>query len=104
MEIRFNQRAFDAMAVGPDVRSACREVVEKGKAYAESISPVDSGEYRDSFEVREETIRFAGKPRATAVLENTAKHSAAVEWGNQATRGQKHRVLGRTLDALGEVT
>lgn len=107
-----NQAGFRELAVSAGVRRVLAEIAEKGKAYAEAISPYDvtpddEGHYRDSFEVREETVHWSGRwpgPRAAARLQNTAAYAAAVEYGYEgraaAPRVDAHRVLGRTLEWL----
>lgn len=101
-----NNAGFAAMAVGPEIRHALMEVGKKGKAFAESISPRDTGRYADSFELVEDTtLTFGRSPHAEVILRNTAPYAAAVEWSNgeHAAAGQGHRVLGRTAAALGHL-
>lgn len=65
-------------------------------AMALSISPVDSGEYIDSFEITSGVSSFGGKgTRVYARLTNTSGHAAAVEFG--LGRVPKYRVLGRSM-------
>lgn len=112
---RPNEAGFKAMAVGPEIRKALAEVCEKGKVYAESISPFDPApaseedpHYKDSFTVDAEvTIDWRGQypgPRAAGRLHNTSGHAAAVEYGYSGSSDEKgkspHRVLGRTLEYL----
>jgi len=104
VEVHLNSAGFAAMALGPEVRHVLMEVGKKGKAFAESISPRDTGEYASSFELVEgTTLTFGRTPHAEVLLRNTAPYAAAVEWGNgeHAAAGQGHRVLGRTAAALG---
>lgn len=115
-----NQAGLQALATGPEIAAATLAVAEIGKAYGESISPrsteeqrayfdrrygdADDGErYADSFEVRNELVVVRGRARVAARLENTAKHAAAVEFGNAAV-ARPHRVLGRVADHLSEGT
>lgn len=106
---RPNSAGFRAIANGPEVRRALAEVAGKGKAFAESVSQEfrDTGEYAQSFAVRETTVEWAGShpgPRAAVELANTAGHAAAVEYGYEGRSGEPstsaHRVLGRTLEFL----
>lgn len=99
---RPNQEGLRALANGPEVRAMLREIAEKAKAHAESIAPVDTGEYAGAFRIVETTVEIDGRPRAAARLENFAPHAAAVEWAN-AQDPTADRVLGRTLDALGRL-
>lgn len=95
---------FKELAVGDEIRSACREIADKAKGIAEALSQDFriTGDYADSFSVQETTIAWTGTypgPRAAAQLVNTSDHAAAVEWGN-AHDHKPHHVLGRTLAAL----
>jgi hypothetical protein len=73
-----------------DVQHVCVAAAERGKTYAESISPVRTGEYRRSFLV----VPVMAKDRSGAKLINTSGHATAVEW----ILG--FRVLGRTVDYI----
>lgn len=70
------------------IANAVESSAEQAMGHARSISPVVSGEYRDSFRVEE----LVERDRAIARLVNDADHAAAVEWG------QQRHVLGRTAD------
>lgn len=102
-----NFDGFRKMANGPEIRAVLAEVAEKAKTIAEGLSQDFriTGEYAESFVVGEETVVFPRGPRAAATLTNTAPYAAAVEWGYKGRAnepdGEAHRVLGRTLDALG---
>lgn len=94
----------------PEMVSVMREVAEKGKPFAESISPVgvppdDShpGNYRDSFEVTAQAHGGVHGDRAEAQLINTSEYAAALEWRNAAFPPYAHgyHVLKRTAEALG---
>jgi len=89
------------MAVGPEVRAIVLSVAEEARAAAEALSAdfAKTGHYAASFNVRSDTVTFAGHARAAGVLENTADYAAGVEWGN-ARDHKPHRVLGRVLDTL----
>ena len=100
-----NHAGFRAMAVSPEIEAAVLAIAEKGKAEAIALSAdfIKTGDYEKSFEVRPEITQlrtaFGTHDVATAVLENTSPHAAAVEWGN-AHDHRPHRVLGRVLDGL----
>lgn len=106
-----NGDGFKRMAAeSPQIKEALRLVAEKAKVYAEGIAThfIVTGDYLASFKVDTEVIAWTGQypgPRQTAVLQNTSGHAAAVEWGYKGRSGDEstsaHRVLGRTLDALG---
>lgn len=86
--------AFRRFMLSPEIQAAMVAVAEKGKVYAETISPVASGEYRRSFRVEPVAHAGAHGDRAGAKLYNDADHAAAVEWRDG------HRVLGRTVDHM----
>jgi hypothetical protein len=84
---------FARLATNPKLRAALLATAERGKVIAQSLAPVESGRYADSFEVRPDTVTFRRQPRAAAVLLNTAPYAAVVE--------TRHHVLARTRDWLG---
>jgi hypothetical protein len=87
--------AYRDMATGPELRSACTAVAEKGMAYAVSISPRSKKakeHYQDHFQVVEATVLWAGRPRAAARIENTVSWALLVE--------NTHHIFQRTLDYL----
>lgn len=77
-------------AVGDQMVAAAEAAIP----YAQSISPVETGEYRSSFVARPADVRVSGERRAGAVLENTSDHAVAVEFIDG-----KH-VLARTVDVI----
>lgn len=79
---------------GPEMQEMLRQVAEKGKAFAESIAPVDTGEYKSSFEVTSRSHGGVHGDRAEAQIVNTSPHAAHVEWQDN------YHVLARTADAL----
>jgi hypothetical protein len=84
-----------ALARSPEVGQAMVDAAESAIPYAQSISPVLTGEYRDSFAAFAVDVDVAGETRAGAVLTNTSSHAWAVEWG----QGAEH-VLARSVDAI----
>jgi len=98
-----SRRGWQAMANGPEAFHAVTDAAETAKAWCEADAQTfrETGEYAGSFEVVPSVlIDIGNRPRAAALLRNTSKHAAAVEWGNEQTNGNGHRVLGRMLDAL----
>lgn len=83
---------------------ALERIAQDGKRYAESISPVDTGEYASSWQVSRSEVEINDRSRVAAKLENTAGYAAAVEWGYAGRKGEPnrpaHRVLGRTLEHM----
>jgi hypothetical protein len=106
---RANYQGTGELMNGPEMQAMLRQVAEKGKAYAESISPVGQapydkhpGEYKESFEVTAQAHGGFHGDRAEAQIVNTSNHAAAVEWGNSAYPPWAHgyHVLARTASAL----
>jgi hypothetical protein len=104
VDFDMDRRGIAEIAVGPELKAAVHTVAEtEAKPYAISISPRSTRRhqhYMDSFSVKDTHTVITGMRRVAAWLFNNAPHAAAVEWGNQATNGEGHRVLGRTLDHL----
>lgn len=78
-------------AVGDQMVAAAEAAIP----YAQSISPVKTGDYRDSFVAVPIDVKVSGETRAGAALTNTSNHAWAVEWG----QGAEH-VLARSVDAI----
>lgn len=103
---RINNKGFNDIANGPEVKAALLAIAEKAKAKAEALSAefADTGNYSRSFEIREESVSDVGRSsRAAAILENTASYAAHVEAGHQDEQGREirgHHVLQRTLESL----
>lgn len=113
VRFKLDRDGIRKIALGPELRSACHDVVEsKALPYAIGISPVSdrrrAQHYIFSFQVHDvltgmlapENIGHPPMLRVGARLINTAPHAAAVEWGTAKNGGRGHRVLGRTLDYL----
>lgn len=98
MRYQPNHRDVAKLLVTGDMKDAVEGAARAGAAYAESISPHETGEYAASFEVSVGTETGPGGERATAYLANTADHAAAVEWGT-GNRAGSH-ILSRTGDAI----
>lgn len=85
----------DRKGVGQLARSAVmgkvvRNAAERGARYAQSIAPVDTGQYRASFRVDTDV----SGARMTATLANMAPYAVIVE----VHHGK--RVLGRAVDVI----
>lgn len=80
-----------------DLRDACRDAAEDIAGIARTIAPRDSGTYADSIEVVDDD----DVDRVGATVQATAAHSAAVEFGNTATRGRGQNVLARAAEISG---
>lgn len=97
---RPDKKGVASIAVSTPVQLAVHKVAGEGMVFAMSISPVETGEYLGAFELVNNRVRIAAMLRAGTMLMNTADHAAAVEWGNQATKGVGHGVLTKTLAYL----
>lgn len=78
----------------PEMQEAMRSAAEKGRAFAESVSPERTGEYRASFSVSARAHGGAHEDRAEATLVNNSPHAARVEWQDG------YHVLARTADFI----
>lgn len=108
-----NHQGFAEMAVGPEISEAVLDIANKAKAIAEGFSTtfVVSGDYIEKFEpyleIKELPAAGASPAHRAAcgILENFSEHAVGVEYGfrgrSDAPTGKAHRVLGRTLAALG---
>lgn len=99
-----SKAGFAAMMMSPKLLAICVAEAERGKAFAEIVSPRSNDgrgrPYADSFDVQPiTTTAFRGGPRVGAELSNDAPHAAAVEFGNAHVR-RPHRVIGRTAAFL----
>lgn len=81
-----NRAFIPTFARSPEVRDELTRRAEAGERFAQSISPVRTGEYRSSFRI--EVV--GGQVR----LVNTSDHAVYVE----TTNGD--RVLGRATDII----
>ena|SRR5688572_11422829 len=112
VEYRPPRKRFADVANGREIKRSLRQVAEGGKRFAESISPVDTGQYKSGtiqpggFEIRDtESGQLTGRGATGAIftaaveLIATAPHSVFVERGNG--RGFKgYHVMQRTLEHL----
>lgn len=88
------------LLLSPGMFDLVNAFADFGMRYAVSISPEDTGEYKDSFRVEEgHEITLVTRDghrsrRAAARIVNDAPHAPNVEWE------WGHAVLGRTIDAI----
>lgn len=76
------------------VQQVLRAAAEKGTAYAVSISPVRTGEYKSSFRISTKAHGGVHGDRAQATIVNTSPHAARVEWADG------YHVLAETADYI----
>ncbi|MEV5429108.1 HK97-gp10 family putative phage morphogenesis protein [Streptomyces sp. NPDC052701] len=88
--IQLDEQAIKALADHPAVQKAVQDTAERGRDFARSIAPVDTGRYRDSIEVR--------KDGDGAEIVSDVDYAAHVEYGTRHMEGQ--HIFGRTLDHL----
>lgn len=106
------KKRFADVANGPEIRASLRRVAEGGKQFAESISPVDTGQYKTGniqpggFHIVETTsAQLVGRGPTGAIITAAvdliaaAPHSVFVERGNgRGFRG--YHIMQRTLQML----
>lgn len=83
----------------PFMLSAMRSRATSVMAMAQSIAPVDDGDYLASFEMSDGLTTDGTGTRVYARVANTAGHAAAVEYGFR--RVPRYRVLGKSMHAAG---
>lgn len=97
---------FRQAAVSSEIRAAVTAKAKEAEAVAKSLASeiTVTGEYEASFNVRTEDVElttgFGAHAVAAGILENTAPHAAAVEWGN-ARDHRPHHILSRAIDGIG---
>lgn len=97
---KLNHTAFrEELLNAPWMVEEMRKRAERGKAYAEQIAPVDTGQYAASFEVESGTHGGIHGDRAWALLSNSDPAAPYVEFGNGHDHGE--HVLLRTMDVMG---
>lgn len=89
-----DRAGFREMATSSGMQAEMVAAANRGKAYAESIAPVEEGEYRASFRVRPIIDGTGAKARAGAILENTSDHAFEVEYTND------DHILQRSIDHI----
>jgi len=117
VEVTFrpNGPGIAALASGPKMRDVVEDTAHRLRELAVPMSPTSTAEqrayfarrygrdatpvrYKESFRVYSFVTVVNRMPRWVATVVNEAPHAAAVEFGNDRTRGQ--HVLGRALAAL----
>lgn len=93
-EFKPNPSAVRDLARSSEIGDAVLARTEAGRAFAEAVSPRDTGEYADSWVVEPDTILVDGMPRAGARLVNTAPHAPFVEWVDG------YAVAARAMDVI----
>jgi hypothetical protein len=96
---RFNPdfRGLGELLRSQEMQTAMRATASKIAEAARATAPVDSGEYRDSFEVSS-GVRESPSRRAYGRVINETPYAASVEFGNSQGSPAQH-VLGRSIDA-----
>lgn len=92
----FGQEVLRASWMTSAMRSRAAAIMST----AQSMSPIDTGDYVSSFEISDGLTSSGGEGiRVYARVTNTAGHAAAVEYG--FGRVPRYRVLGRSMYAAG---
>lgn len=94
MDFEINRAGMNAFVKSQAVGDAMYDVAQEAAAYAKSIAPVGTGNYRDSISAEQVTVPVTRKnePRAGAMISTNLDYSAAVEG--------RHHVLSRTADYM----
>lgn len=95
---RGNYKGVGEMLRSPQMQREMESRAERVKARAVASSPVDSGEYVQSFRV-EGSIRPGKSSRAIAKVINDSPHATYVEWGTSKT--PRYRVMGKAAGSDG---
>jgi HK97 gp10 family phage protein len=88
--IQLDEQAIKALTRHETVQEAVQDTAARGRDFAHSIAPVDTGRYRDSIEVR--------KDGDGAEIVSDIDYAAFVEYGTRHMESQ--HIFGRTLDHL----
>lgn len=98
VEIRYeyDYAGTNRAMTSPEMLAVLVEAAEAGKAFAQRIAPVRTGEYEKSFRIEGELRGGPRHDRAEARLVNDSPHAADVEWRNHGGE----RILGRTADFI----
>ncbi len=100
MRVHTNPAAVKTLESTRETEQTLRAAAERGRAYAETIAPVDTGEYKASFHV---TTGRHGQ-RVYARVSNSAPHARFVEWPHRVHHSTRivagQHILGRSIDAL----
>lgn len=91
-----NISGTNELMTSPEMLALMTAAAQAGMAYAQRISPVESGEYVSSFRIEGDLRGGPRHNRAEARLINESGHAADVEWRNHGGE----RILGRTVDAI----
>lgn len=111
LKFTLNKKNVAARAIGPEVRSMVHKAAQDAKEIAQSIAPVDSGEYKSSFAIRTSIVLGIGDPpmaRIGARLSNDSPHALIVEKGTERVhRGKKvttpaFNVFTKTMRTMGQ--
>lgn len=100
MSVQFRNH-YDGMRqvlTSPAMQAEMRRRAEAAASVMRGAAPVDSGEYRNSFDVSS-GIREDGK-RAVGRVVNTSDHAVFVEFGNGSQRGRY--VMTNAIAKVGE--
>lgn len=106
MTFKANYEGIGEMLNSKYMQEAMRRRADRGKEYAESVSPTDDGEdghpglYKSSFVVSSGSHGGEKHDRAYALLENTSPEAPYVEHGNGTAKYQGDHVLARALDVM----
>lgn len=88
------------MIRSPQMQAEMRRRAEKVARRAQAFAPVETGEYKSSFEVSSGARGGFRRDRAYGRVTNTAPHAVFVEFGSSTVHA--HHTLRRALRAAGD--
>ena len=97
---RASYSGIGKMIRSPQMQAEMRRRAEKVKAAAEVAAPVESGDYKSSFQVTSGARGGVRKDRAYGRVTNTSPHAFYVEYGT--SKNPAHHTLRQALRAAGD--
>ncbi|OLT13005.1 hypothetical protein BJF79_03640 [Actinomadura sp. CNU-125] len=97
---RASYKGIGQMIRSPEMQAEMRRRAEKVAATAEATAPVDSGDYKGSFQVTSGPRGGVRKNRAYGRVTNTSNHAVYVEYGTSRTPARS--TLRDALRAAGD--
>lgn len=96
-----DERGTSELMNSPAMVALMLRAADAAKLFAQSVSPVDTGEYVSSFTTSAHPHGGPKGDRAEGILANTSDHAWEVEWRNHDAEGAEgHHVLGRAVDFI----
>lgn len=97
---RASYRGIGKMIRSPEMQAEMRRRAAKVARRAAAFAPVDTGEYKNSFEVTSGARGGLKRDRAYGRVTNTSSHAMFVEFGSSKVHA--HQTLRRAMRAAGD--